>query len=514
MNAVPAPLESPSPEHADEMHRLRRLLEGSSGGFALIIAGYNRPLYRDQLIKILASSDSLNGFAVLDVSRFHELNELENDLEHQEGQQTGPLHLIGLDDWLAHDKDRPQGLERIRGINRHRDYIAKLCRRPLVLWLLEHQIGEFAREAPDAWEWRAGVVNFAVHNQTETIELPELPHVFTGNWEERQARIVELREFLTSHNHQSSEPKQASIAWDELGALLADNRDWAAASAAYEQVRLACEQMDYRQGSALALGKIAFINWQRGDLELALSQARTALGIFEDLGHLRAQASTIALIASILLGCNELEDALHIRQNNELPIYERLGDVHSQAVTLGEIAEILLMMGDISTARIIIEQALKLGSPSDSDTVRNINRLGDVLQAQGDWAKARVAFERALAISEEAFGPNHPDVAVSANNLGIVLLEMGDFIEAQKAFQRALTICLKTDGPEHPRVALSVGNLGNVTELLGDYAKAHIYYKQALSILERTFGADHPHVLMLRRNLNNLTTLLSLSTYS
>ena len=46
-------------------------------------------------------------------------------------------------------------------------------------------------------------------------------------------------------------------------------------------------------------------------------------------------------IADILQARGQLDDALNIRQTEQLPVYEKLGDVRSKAVTMGKIATLL-----------------------------------------------------------------------------------------------------------------------------------------------------------------------------
>jgi hypothetical protein len=46
-------------------------------------------------------------------------------------------------------------------------------------------------------------------------------------------------------------------------------------------------------------------------------------------------------IADVLQARGQLDEALRIRQEEELPVYERLGDVRAKAVTMGQIADIL-----------------------------------------------------------------------------------------------------------------------------------------------------------------------------
>jgi hypothetical protein len=52
-------------------------------------------------------------------------------------------------------------------------------------------------------------------------------------------------------------------------------------------------------------------------------------------------------VADILQARGELDEALRIRQEEELPVYERLGDVREKAVTMGKVADILQARGEL-----------------------------------------------------------------------------------------------------------------------------------------------------------------------
>ncbi|NLF12379.1 MAG: tetratricopeptide repeat protein, partial [Anaerolineaceae bacterium] len=88
------------------------------------------------------------------------------------------------------------------------------------------------------------------------------------------------------------------------------------------------------------------------------------------------------------------------------------------------------------------------------------NNLGFHLRMIADLAASRSALERALAIDEQAYGPEHPEVAIRVNNLGSVLRALGDLAGARAAFERALAIDEEAYGPDHPNVAIHVNNLG------------------------------------------------------
>jgi hypothetical protein len=64
----------------------------------------------------------------------------------------------------------------------------------------------------------------------------------------------------------------------------------------------------------------------------------------------------MGIIADILQARGELDEALRIRQQEELPIFEKLGDVRSKAVTMGKIADILYRRGELDEALRIRQQ--------------------------------------------------------------------------------------------------------------------------------------------------------------
>ena len=79
-------------------------------------------------------------------------------------------------------------------------------------------------------------------------------------------------------------------------------------------------------------------------------------------------------IADILSQRGELDEALRIRREEELPVYERLGDVRERAVTMGKIADILSQRGETDEAlRIHTEERLPTAlATGDVDSIAHI----------------------------------------------------------------------------------------------------------------------------------------------
>ena len=105
--------------------------------------------------------------------------------------------------------------------------------------------------------------------------------------------------------------------------------------------------------------------------------------------------------------------------------------------------------------------------------------------ATGAYAQAEPLYQRALAISEKALGPEHPDTATALNNLAGLYHATGAYAKAEPLYQRALAIREKALGPEHPDTATALNNLALLYHATGAYAQAAPLYEQALAIQEK-----------------------------
>ncbi len=134
-----------------------------------------------------------------------------------------------------------------------------------------------------------------------------------------------------------------------------------------------------------------------------------------------------------------------------------------------------------------------------------LNRVGLYYYAHANYVDAESLFQRALKISEQQLGVEHPDITEILNNLAKLFLIQGKYGEAELIYRRALMIFEKQMGPEHPYIARSLSNLAELLYVLGKYADAEQLYRRALAIDKKVFGPEHPNVAT---SLNNLATLL------
>ena len=95
-------------------------------------------------------------------------------------------------------------------------------------------------------------------------------------------------------------------------------------------------------------------------------------------------------------------------------------------------------------------------------------------------------------------------MAIALGNLAAVLRSLGDSVAARPLVERALAITEAAHGPDHPEVALRLGNLAAVLRDLDDAATARPMAERGLAVAESVYGPDHPHSVALRRLVDAL----------
>ncbi len=119
---------------------------------------------------------------------------------------------------------------------------------------------------------------------------------------------------------------------------------------------------------AVTLGKIADVLYARGELDEALRiRLEEELPVYKRLGDARSRAVALGKIADVLIARGELDEALRTLREDLLPVFERLGDVRSRAVTLGKIADVLYRRGELDEALRTLRE----------DVLPALERMGD-----------------------------------------------------------------------------------------------------------------------------------------
>ena len=113
-------------------------------------------------------------------------------------------------------------------------------------------------------------------------------------------------------------------------------------------------------------------------------------------------------------------------------------------------------------------------------------------KSRASWTDAEPLYTRALAITEKALGPDHPDTAAQLNNLAGLYQYTGRLAEAEPLYERASAITEKALGPDHPDTATPLNNLAGLYQDTGRLAEAEPLYRRTVAILEKLLPIVHP----------------------
>ncbi len=182
---------------------------------------------------------------------------------------------------------------------------------------------------------------------------------------------------------------------------------------------------------------------------------------------------------------------------------------------LNDEVQSLYQQGQYARAVVVAQQALEVAEkavgPNHPDVATILSFLATLYEAQGQYAQAEPLAKRALAIREQVLGPNHPDVAKSLNNLATLYDLHNEYVghttnrgmstQAEPLYKRALAIWEQALGPNHLAVAAGLNNLAELYRHQGQYAQAEPLYQRALAIREQALGPNHPAVATILENL-------------
>jgi tetratricopeptide (TPR) repeat protein len=439
------PAESPAAvgaidgRHSGDLLRLQRLLEHGDG-FQLVFALCLSIAYRQRIIDEIAVRHP--AATTVDL---HEASDPSALLDALRGlaAERQPIHVVDVESWL-----RRAGAPALQALNYRRESLAAAVRRPLIVWLEPGTIATLAREAPDLWAWRAAVLDFS-HLPPQQMAVHQQP-IFIGSAErrERERRLAEIAAHLQSVAG-PAEPAgpdaelmlEASEIEEELGHP-------EAAMAHAEAARAIFRRIDDRHGEAWAAGRVADILQACGQLDEALRiRQQEQLPVYERLGDVRSKAVTQGQIADLLQARGQLDEALRIRQQEQLPVYERLSDVRSKAVTQGKIADLLQARGQLDEALRIRQQEQlpvyeRLGDVRSKAVTQG--QIADLLQARGQLDEAlRIRQQEQLPVYERL-----GDVRSKAVTQG----KIADLLQARGQLDEALRIRQQEQLPVYERL--------------------------------------------------------------
>jgi tetratricopeptide (TPR) repeat protein len=260
---------------------------------------------------------------------------------------------------------------------------------------------------------------------------------------------------------------------------------------AYDQVLEAAKILETDgedRSRALSIGLRADVFDARGDLDEALRIRREEeLPAQERLRDARAIAMTKGKIADALQHRGELEEALRIRREEQLPAYERFGDERSIAMTRGKIAGILHRRGEL-------DEALRIHREEELPVYERLGELREKAATMGhiaDIHEIRGELDEALRIRRVEQLPIYERIG-DVRSRAVAMGNIADIHFLRGELDDALRIRREDELPVYEQLgdiqskAVTLGQIADILKARGEFDEAlQIYRAEQLPVYER-----------------------------
>ena len=349
---MPTPRAGLDEGHSGEWLRLMRCLHpGGRPGFRFLVAECNAPLARERVIEALKGHGIDAAVLRLTADAPADFSDLDRRLAALAAVHP-VIHLVGWEEWER------AGRGTLAAWNVRRERFAQACPVPVIAWLIPPDVTRLVHEAADLWAWRTAVLAFTTRPEVPAF-VRERVDIQAAAQPRRRERLDEIEAYLAKSSAQADDAAARAMLHREAGDLAGGLGHVEEARRHLMEAERLFDMAGNRSASAHASRRIAELEFDSGDPAAALAILRRVAQTFALLRDDRSLAITRGHVADILTARGELDEALRIRKEEEMPVYERLGDVRERAVTLGQIADILAARGELDEAlRILKEEEL------------------------------------------------------------------------------------------------------------------------------------------------------------
>ena len=209
---------------------------------------------------------------------------------------------------------------------------------------------------------------------------------------------------------------------------------------------------DDSAGMAALLGNIGAGLLEDGQIDSAGAYLERARALAAAVGDLRVEANAVGALAGVQEDRGDLASARDSYAKS-LALRDRIGDTRGTAADHNNLGLLAQRLGDLEEAQRQFDSALALNRHDgrDEDAAKNLVNLAGLASLAGDFTRAEVVYRDALATwrAHESWA----DAAVALHGLGQLELRRGDYAAARIALREALGIYIRT-GPVAEEIAV------------------------------------------------------------
>ncbi len=199
-------------------------------------------------------------------------------------------------------------------------------------------------------------------------------------------------------------PRLEAQARYALGDALLGVSDYATARAELQAALAHYEQLNDRVGQAEALGLLAIIQMEQGDLSLAGETYRRAIEICRAVGYRYGEARNVFNYGNVFYRQNQIAEALRC-YDEAIAAFRAMGHRRGEANVRANVASLYHgILGDDGTATAHAELALAYFRQAQDPIgiAQCLGVLGEVAQRRGDEETARALLEEGVSVALES----------------------------------------------------------------------------------------------------------------
>ncbi|MGY0460088.1 tetratricopeptide repeat protein [Kitasatospora sp. cg17-2] len=294
-----------------------------------------------------------------------------------------------------------------------------------------------------------------------------------GEGERADALLDRAVEQIQTSRQHTDPTDHAAVLYDHASRLITRGETGQAETLLHQAQQLLTELGD-TGSAAVAWGKIADILQQRGEVEEAMRIRREVqLPAFERIGDTREAAIAWGKIADILQQRGEVDEALQIHREVQLPAFERIGDTRSTAITWGKIAHILQARGQLDEALQIYREVQlpafeRIGDTRSTAIARG--QIADILQARGQLDEALQIYREVQLPAFERIGDTR-EAAIAWGKIAHILQQRGEVDEALQIHREVQLPAFERIGDTR-EAAIAWGKIAHILQARGQLDEA------------------------------------------
>jgi two-component sensor histidine kinase/Tfp pilus assembly protein PilF len=246
-------------------------------------------------------------------------------------------------------------------------------------------------------------------------------------------------------------------------------------------------QLKYKKGTALCLGKMGMVYYNQGEYENALVHYLRALKLSEEIGNANGVSDNLCNIGTVYRTQKKYDKALEY-QFKALKMDEASGNKYAIASDHTNIGNIYFDAENYQKAMIYYPKALKVFEElSDKqNTATVLNNIGGIYFSRKNYTMAIENFNRAIKIYE-AEG-DKLGIAIDFNNIGEVYADQGKYDKALDYYKKSLLVATEIGAKDIQKY--NYNGLAELSSALNDYKSAFEYHKLYFDVTNELLNSE------------------------